>query len=396
MLIRRESGNTERGNPFRIICGTSAGALNGISLASRADQFEAAVRDMVELWREMHCEQVYHSDSLGVIRSGAQWLTLFSLGWAVARWRRARPRSLLNNEPLRELLGDSFKIGRIQKLLQEGVLDAVAVSASSYTTGEHFTFFDARENITPWARSQRISIQETLSLDHLMASSAIPFVFPATKLEVGGRPQYFGDGSMRQTAPISPAVHLGADRILVVGAGRMKEPNDHRNALVEYPNLAQIAGHAMSSIFLDALAVDIERLQKVNRTVGMLTPAQREQMSLRPIDILVIAPSQRIDDIAARHLWALPPAVRSMLRAVGVYGRGKNARGSALASYLLFESSFTRELIHLGFTDAMAKRDEVCQFFGWHGPADAQAVAQATKASSTVQCVPDMVDQHTC
>ena len=370
-LIRRDAGEKRRASPFRIICGTSAGALNAMALASRADHYDLALRAMVEVWRDFRTEQVYRSDSFGVIQSGAKWLTLFSLGWAVARWRRARPRSLLDNEPLRELLPHLFDMERLPELMAKGHIDAVAVTGSSYTSGEHVTYYDSAEPIEPWTRSQRLAVRERLTLDHLMASSAIPFVFPAVKLDVQGRPHYLGDGSMRQAAPISPAIHLGADRILVVGAGRLHEPQETRPMATEYPTLAQIAGHAMSSIFLDALAVDIERMQRVNSTLRLLTPEQREQTQLRPVDILVIAPSQRIDDIAARHLWALPPAVRAMLRAVGVYGSGRSARGTALASYLLFESSFTRELIHLGFTDALAKREEVVNFFGWGQGADA-------------------------
>ncbi|HWI10607.1 MAG TPA: patatin-like phospholipase family protein, partial [Burkholderiaceae bacterium] len=196
-------------------------------------------------------------------------------------------------------------------------------------------------------------------------SSAIPFVFPAVGLRIGDHREYCGDGSMRQAAPISPAVHLGGERILVVGAGRMHEPPGERVGVSEYPNLAQIAGHALSNIFLDALAVDVERLQRINSTLALLTPQARAATSLKPIEVLVIAPSQRLDDIAAKHLGALPLPIRTMLRGIGVQGQGDDARGAALASYLLFESAYTRELMALGVRDTMQRRDDVIAFFGW-------------------------------
>jgi len=364
--IRREVGGGT-GNPFPVITGTSAGAINAAALACRADDFDGAVAGLGEVWENFRAEQVYRSDSIGVIRTGARWLTMMSVGWVIARWRRARPRSLLDNTPLAGLLEGWVRTGRVRDLMAQGHLQGLAVTASSYGSGLHVTFYEALNDIVPWTRSQRIAVRDIITVPHLLASSAIPFVFPAIALQIDGRTEYFGDGSMRQAAPISPAVHLGAKRILVVGAGRMHEPPGPRAGSSEYPNLAQIAGHALSNIFLDALAVDVERLQRINATLKLLPPDALAATSLRPIEVLVIAPTERLDDLAAKHIGSLPAPIRAMLRGVGVSGRGEGARGAALASYLLFEAPYTRELVALGVADTMARRDEVIAFFGWGG-----------------------------
>jgi NTE family protein len=360
-------------NPFGVICGTSAGAINAAALASNADRFEAAVEVLAKVWHNFSAEQVYRADSIGMFRSGAQWLTMLSIGWVIARWRRARPRSLLDNAPLAELLGRTVPLERLPAVLGQGQLHALAVSASSYGSGEHYTFYDVAHPVPPWQRSQRVAMPGRITREHLLASSAIPFVFPAIELTHAGTTAWFGDGSMRNTAPLSPAIHLGAQRLLIIGAGRMHEPAGRSSRNTGYPNLAQIAGHAMASIFLDALAVDIERLRRINRTLALLPESALADAQLKPIEALVIAPTQRLDDIAARHLGSLPRPVRALLRGAGVGGEGANARGSALASYLLFEAPFTRELMRLGQNDTLARRDEVMQFFGWDKPERARA-----------------------
>jgi len=356
-------------NPFGVIVGTSAGAINAAALVARADRFDQAVEHLAGVWHDFAADQVYRSDSLGVMRSGARWLSMLSLGWIVARWRRSRPRSLLDNAPLAQLLQQLVPLERVPQLLQQGHLQAWAVTASGYGSGEHVTFYDAARPIEPWQRSQRLAVPQRITHAHLMASSAIPFVFPAASLSPGGQTGWFGDGSMRQTAPLAPAIHLGAERLVVIGAGRLHEPTGRHVDSTAYPSLAQIAGHALSSIFLDALAVDIERLQRINRTLALLPPALRTGSALRPIEALVISPSQRIDEIAARHVHALPLPVRSLLRGVGVGASGGGpAQGAALASYLLFESPFTRGLMALGEADLLARRADVLAFFGWPEP----------------------------
>jgi NTE family protein len=358
-MILLESGWPGHQNPFKIICGTSAGAINATALACRADDFGEGVRELVNVWSNFKVEQVYRADSLGVIRSGARWLSLFSFGWLLRKWRANPPNSLLDNTPLVTMLHRLLDLPRLDDALASGNLHALAVTASSYTGGQHLTFYQSMQEIEPWSRTQRGAIRDQIGVEHLLASSAIPFIFPAIPIFYEGRREYFGDGSMRQVAPISPAIHLGASKILVIGAGRMGERSEAPSQLAQYPSLAQVAGHALSSIFLDGLAADIERTNRVNQTLSMLTPEQRAKTPLKPIEVLVISPSERIDEIASRHVNSLPRPVRVMLGGIGA----TEVRGAALASYLLFERSFTQELISLGERDTYAMRDQVLAFF---------------------------------
>ena len=368
--IRASAGQQQGGNPFPVITGTSAGAINAAALACGADDFDSAVRRIAQVWRQMRTPQIYRADSLAMLDAAARWRLVLGFGQLVAKWLRIQPRSLLDNTPLAALLADMVPLERLPQLLQDGHLQSLAVTASSYSSGEHVTFFESATPMEPWVRSQRIAVRDRLSHAHLLASSAIPFVFPAVGLPVQGHTEYFGDGSVRQTAPIAAAIHLGASRILVVGSSRLHEPHEALapNTHTGYPSLAQIAGHAMSSIFLDALAVDVERLQRINHTLTLIPPELQSQSTLRPLELLVIAPSERVDVIAQRHVQDLPGPVRRLFGGMAPSnGAHMSAKGSALASYLLFESAFTRELMALGRFDTLRQREEVCTFFGWPG-----------------------------
>lgn len=346
----RELRGKRTGNPFPILCGTSAGAINAAALAVHAGDFGRAVRHIDRIWRGLHVHDVYRVDPAALFGSGMRWGSALFAGWLV----RQTPRALLDNAPLRGLLERVLELSAIEPAIKRGDLHALSVTASGYSTGESLAFFQGATAILPWRRAQRLGVRTELRVDHLLASSALPFVFPAVRIHR----EFFGDGSMRQLAPVSPAIHLGADRILVIGAGRTAD--EGRVRVDRYPSPAQIAGHALSSIFLDTLEVDLESLARINETVGRLHPAQRKAAGIpfRPIETLVIQPSQRLDTIAGRHARSLPPVLRTVLRGLGTLRR----EGSTLLSYLLFEQAFIRALIELGYHDAMVRAPELRRF----------------------------------
>ncbi|MGB3125188.1 MAG: patatin-like phospholipase family protein, partial [Pseudomonas sp.] len=342
-------------NPFPVIVGTSAGAINAVSLASGAMDFTAAIERLTAFWQGFRSHLVLRSDWPGVVRQASRFFihSLLGLGAQV-------PVALLNSSPLRALLRDKLHLEGIDEAIRQKHLHAVAVTAFGYESGQAVTFYQGGGTLDAWLRHRRIGVPTQLTVEHLLASSAIPLLFAPVKL---GQ-EYFGDGAVRQSAPISPALHLGATRVLVVGVSGNPRGNDPASALQrtytgQEPTLAQIGGHMLNSTFIDSLESDIELLQRLNQFSHVL-PADAAVQGLAPVEVLVIAPSQPIDEIAARHRQELPAALRMFLRGPGA----TKTSGAGVLSYLLFEAGYCSELIELGRRDALAKREEIMRFLG--------------------------------
>ncbi len=334
--------------PFPIICGTSAGAINAAVLASEADDFRRGVSHLLQVWSNFSVERVFRTEPSIAIMSGMRWILSVLLGGL----GRFTPKSVLDNEPLRCLLEQHLRPDRIQKWIDSDILHAFSITAASYTSAQSVTFYQGKPDICPWTRTRRIGIPRPITLDHLMASIAIPILFPAVRIGY----EYYGDGSMHQLAPLSSALHLGADRLLVIEMRNDKPDRpDITRRVIQYPTLGQISGYILDTLFMDGLSMDVERLKRVNYTLQNIAHDRRANTPLRHIELLTIFPSEDIRPIAERFAGEFPRSVRFLLSSVGAFNQG----GLPLMSYLLFERNFCNELIDLGYHDAMRNKHKI-------------------------------------
>ncbi len=343
--------------PFPVVSGTSAGAINATELAIHAHRFRLAVGNLERVWRNFHVGQVFKADSASMLRAGTRWLiAVMSGGWLLPP-----PKSLLDNSPLRSLLRNNYDFGCIRQSIDAGHLRSIAISASGYSSARSVAFFEAQPNVGSWARVQRAGQPCTLTLDHLMASVAVPFLFPPVLMAN----EFFGDGSMRQATPFSAAIHLGADRLLVIGT-RSSGPR-LAPAMPTAPSFGQIFGYMLDALFTDGLYTDMERLMQINHMIEQVEQQSGQEarsargVEMRRIGMMVILPSRDPSEIARAHLGSLPRTLRILLRSMGAL----NASGGQLMSYLMFEAGYTRELISLGYHDALTRREQIAAFL--HG-----------------------------
>jgi len=339
-------------NPFPIICGTSAGAINATALGIFAAQFREAVWRLVHVWGNFHVDQVFRSDMIGLSSSALHWMGSIATGGI----GKKKPVALLDRTPLTHLLSHYLPFEKIQDSIDNEYLHALCITASNYSTGNSESFYQGAEEIEPWIRANRLGIHSKICLDHLMASSAIPFIFAPERLN----DDFYGDGTMRQNAPTSPALHLGADKLLIVGVKHEEPYSPLDKRMNTFPTIGQIAGHVLDSIFLDNVTMDLERLERINKTFSQIPDRHipGDSATLRKVDILFISPSQDLYTIADKHYDLMPNSVRLFMRAFG----SSKQHGSALMSYLLFEKSYCRELISLGYGDTMERKEEVKNF----------------------------------
>ncbi len=338
-------------SPFSVVTGSSAGAINAVSMAAGAPNFRGAVVRLANFWRNLETARVYRSDFRGIYGKGLHWVAALGLGGMGPR----NPRSLLDISPLEAFLRQNLHLERLQQNIDAGVLRGLAITASSYASGRSVSFYQAVDEIIPWERSLRLGESTQLKLDHVMASVAIPLLFPAVR--IGN--EYFGDGSMREVAPFSPAIHLGGQRVLAIGTrpdcvegGNRITAQEQVCELPEYPSLGSIGGFMLETLFLDSFDADAERIKRINQTIenlrgrGRKQPVGQDRRPLKPVEVEIMMPSCDLLEIARQYSHRFPWPVRHLMRGLGAFGQG-----NALPSYLLFDGEYCKALLEMGHRD---------------------------------------------
>ena len=335
-------------NPFSIISGTSAGAINASLLASRSESFKEAVELLSGVWSNFRTNKVYRTDTATMLKSSFQWLLTISSGGILVK----NPKSLLDNSPLRHLLEEAINIQDIQNNIDKGNLAAFAITAAGYSSKKSVTFFQSEQDDIDWERFLRVGVKTDIAIDHLMASIALPLIFPAVKLNN----EYFGDGAMRQATPLSPAIRLGAEKLLIITT----DLKSHKNHLTDnqiYPSIGEVGGYMLDALFTGGLLSDLERLDRINQIIENSgnNSVQTSTKKMKHLEYCVISPSKDINKIAREHYNDVPYSIKLLMKGLGL----KNKSESELLSFLLFESSFASSLIDLGFEDGMKKQSEI-------------------------------------
>lgn len=337
---------------FDVITGNSAGAINSTYLASNAKDWDVATSNLIDLWRRIKPQNVYDLRAKTISELGMRWLGGTVFGGMTSKGSSIN--HLLDTEPLKKLLKREIDFHQIQKNTSDGILHGVALSTTNYNSGSNVIFYQGSSDINDWSRSDRFSFREDLNIDHLMASAAIPFFFPPVKVGES----YYGDGCIRQTTPLSPAIHLGSDKIIAIGVRyphNQQRMQDLAFSPFPNPNIGQITGVMMNAIFLDSLEADVERMSKVN---SLIKEGHRDEFKMIPI--LMLRPSRDLGKMTERLSNELPTSLRYLLKGIGV----SNNEGLDLLSYLAFDQSYTIPLIDLGYEDTIKLRSQIQDFNG--------------------------------
>lgn len=333
-----------------VITGNSAGAINATYIASNANDWDVATKSLIEMWKNLSPHEVFDLSKRSITGLGFKWVTGTVFGGMTKSG--SNMNHLLDTEPLRNLLKDRIDFIKLNKNILDGVVEGVALSTTNYSSGSSVVFYNAHTKIEDWSRSDRFSHRTAIGIDHLMGSAAIPFFFPPEKIGES----YFGDGCVRQTTPFSPAIHLGADKIIGIGI-RHPHPREKMMQLafapVGEPTIGQIAGVMLNAIFLDSMEADYERMKRINELI-----AKQDKPEFKQIPVYMIRPSQDLGKMTEKLNRELPGKLRYLLKGIGV----SDKEGLDLLSYLAFDNSYTEPLIELGYQDTLNQRDLIIDF----------------------------------